>query len=396
MVILYGVNVCGSASMMDYANSKRKLASVVPMVHMQKVFDIVENDSFIPSEIIIANKETSTVVKVRHNEKSPISLIIEPESRLLLSYANQALEFDINMVNPPAVLSEHICGQNIMIRDLLSVVGCDRLRVLPFDGCWNWNTSSPCKFCNLHPQGNHGVRPNLNSLPEHSDYSKWWEAHSKQYLSNLSNAFKRVLEVKDSALQPHCHLVIMAGGFPDLEYLWRILIQTVEALRTVSSFENLDSHLNAPPHFNINQLQCIKDMGIEKIQYNIEVYGKDTYEAVCPGKIPYETLMEKLIEAVEVFGKGNVRSNFVLGLQPLDTLEEGFHALAELGVVSDYSVFQPKRGTAFEQREGYSLYEIKKVTDLLIEVYKKHDFTPIYCSMSSRSSIINEVLYEYA
>ena len=55
--------------------------------------------------------------------------------------------------------------------------------------------------------------------------------------------------------------------------------------------------------------------------------------------------MNALRAAVPIFGRGNVRSNFVLGAQPVEELLDGVRELAEYGIASDYSVFVPKPGT---------------------------------------------------
>ena len=154
-----------------------------------------------------------------------------------------------------------------------------------------------------------------------------------------------------------------------------------------------DSYLNAPPHSKQTDLISIRECGIKQIQYNMEVYGYKKYTEICPGKTDYHELIKKYMEAVDVFGRGNVRSNFVLGIQPIDELIEGVEILASIGVVSDYSIFQPKRGTKFGSMLPPSIDTVVEFTKYLADVYSRHSFKPIYCSLSSRSSIINEIYY---
>ena len=107
----------------------------------------------------------------------------------------------------------------------------------------------------------------------------------------------------------------------------------------------------------------------------------------------YNSFIQKLKEAVQIMGKGNVRTNFVLGLQDVEELLIEIEKLAKDGVVADYSIFQPKPNTEYYNKLAPSFEQVKYFTERLVEIYIKYNFKPIYCSISSRSSIINE-LYE--
>lgn len=87
-------------------------------------------------------------------------------------------------------------------------------------------------------------------------------------------------------------------------------------------------------------------------QYNLEVVGADRFAETCPGKMPYQKFESKLFEAVDTFGHGNVRSNFVFGLTPENEMLEYAEYCAKRGVVMDYSVFQPKKNTQFENKSA--------------------------------------------
>jgi len=98
--------------------------------------------------------------------------------------------------------------------------------------------------------------------------------------------------------------------------------------------------------------------------------------------------------AVPIFGEGNVRSNFVLGAQPTPELVEGIQILADKGIVADYSVFVPKRGTGWENKARPEMEDVVDFTIKLAKVYQQHNFKSIYCGLSSRSNIVAEVLEE--
>lgn len=88
-----------------------------------------------------------------------------------------------------------------------------------------------------------------------------------------------------------------------------------------------------------------------------------------------------------------MRTNFVLGSEPLSGLIEGITKLAKEGIVSDYTIFFPRPGSIWFQKEPPLPEDVLNFTQKLVKIYKEYGFKPFCCSMSSRSSIVNEVYY---
>lgn len=181
----------------------------------------------------------------------------------------------------------------------------------------------------------------------------------------------------------------MAGNLLDNTNVWNIAEETIKNMNEYIDFDNFDTYLNIAPHDNINRLKNIKELGIKQVQYNLEIANKELFEYTCPGKMKYEEFVDKLKEAVSVMGNGNVRTNFVLGLQNIDELLDEVEKFAEFGIVSDYSIFQPKKGTEYYNKKSPSFDEVNYFIERLVDIYMKYGFKPIYCSISSRSSIVN-------
>ena len=184
----------------------------------------------------------------------------------------------------------------------------------------------------------------------------------------------------------------MGGNLPKPEKVWEIAIEVITTLNKVKKISTFDNYLNICPHPTVEHLRTIKNLGIAQVQYNLEVIGKENFRKICPGKCDYHVFIKKLEEAVSVMGPGNVRSNFVLGIQPVNQLLKGIKKLAKKGIVADYSIFQPKRSTPLVNHPAPTMGEIVYFTKELVKLYKEHGFKGIYCNLSSRSSIINECL----
>jgi biotin synthase-related radical SAM superfamily protein len=93
----------------------------------------------------------------------------------------------------------------------------------------------------------------------------------------------------------------------------------------VESFEDIDR---------------LKEAGADEIKINIESFDSRIIERVCP-KLELERQLELLRYAVNVFGRGKVTSNIIIGLGETDrNVLEGVQALASIGVVPTIRVLK--------------------------------------------------------
>jgi len=113
--------------------------------------------------------------------------------------------------------------------------------------------------------------------------------------------------------------------------------------------------------------QRFKDAGADACCYNLEAWDAATFAACCPGKamaVGRERWIDYLLGAVEVFGRTNVGSAFVAGLELLPpgpamspaamlaSITEGAAFLLDHGVVPLYSPLWPVAGTAYGEHDG--------------------------------------------
>lgn len=113
--------------------------------------------------------------------------------------------------------------------------------------------------------------------------------------------------------------------------------------------------------------QRYRDAGADSACYNLETWDAATFAACCPGKAHHvgrQRWIDGLLGAVEVFGRGNVGSAFVAGLELvppgpcmsheafLASVEEGASFLLDRGIVPLYSPLWPIDGTAYGLRDG--------------------------------------------
>ncbi|HUB79203.1 MAG TPA: radical SAM protein [Bryobacteraceae bacterium] len=112
-----------------------------------------------------------------------------------------------------------------------------------------------------------------------------------------------------------------------------------------------------------------RDAGADSCCYNLETWDAATFEAACPGKAKYigrDRWIQGLVDAVEVFGHGNVASAFVAGLEMrppapgmsedamLASIREGAEFLLSRGIMPLYSPLWPVEGTVYGPKDGIS------------------------------------------
>ncbi len=327
-------------------------------------------------------------MKCRYSPGSSIELTWEEEK--LKIYSNkEKLKLNVSLIKEYDVLQQKINDESL-VGDYVDVIDMDRISLLLFEGCYNWICGKQCKFCDLHPKkvSEKICKPTLNNLYKYDSVDEWWNSQKDQFFKNTNLALDKLL--KNTNLK-HKHLFIMAGNLTSCRTVWRFLIEFVDNLTKKFNLQDFDTIVNVCPHDSIESLKTLKKLGIKQVQYNLEIANKELFTTTCPGKINYEIFVNKLYEAVSIFGKGNVRSNFVLGLQDFSELLNECNKFAENGIVTDYSVFQPKENTPYSNLKAPEMRDVINFTNELVKIYLKYNQHPIFCSLSSRSSIVNEV-----
>ena len=134
--------------------------------------------------------------------------------------------------------------------------------------------------------------------------------------------------------------------------------------------------IGAPEDLKI--VEKYKEAGFKNISHNIEVWDRHLFAALCPGKEKRNGGWQHWVDALEysvgVFGRGNVHSNIVGGLGPIDSTLEGIEYLASKGIVCHFSVFRPEEGTPLK---GYRSPEAEwhfRLVDEATTIFQRYGF----------------------
>jgi len=109
-----------------------------------------------------------------------------------------------------------------------------------------------------------------------------------------------------------------------------------------------------PPQ-KLHDMDKLKEAGWQGVSFNIEIWDERLWPGIVPGKA--ETLararwIESLLYAVELFGKGNVASVLVAGLEPKRSHWEGVEWLAEHDIYGVPIPWTPAPGSPLEGHQS--------------------------------------------
>ena len=349
---------------------------------------------FIPDELVLEKGNQKSVVKVYFKKDSPFLFSIKNNKFVILNKKIKA-EFPVNIKPVPLYSYSKKLHKGIPLDEFVNVVGLDRISIIPFDSCEHWVGGEQCQFCGANPGRMEfaGIKPNVFEIKNkfNGDYKAWWRHYRNYICENVSRSFKALLKDK---IKPHFHFAIISGNLKDLDFEWEIAFDLINVIKDKIDFSKIDSYFNLMPPLSFKKIEKAFKYGFRYMCFNLECFDKEIFKKVCPGKhriYGYEKMIEALKYSVDIFGKGCVRTNFVLGSEPLDGLIKGVSKLAKEGIVSDYTIFFPRPGSLWANREVPHPDEILYFTKKLVEIYKKYNFKPFCCSLSSRSSIANEI-----
>lgn len=164
-------------------------------------------------------------------------------------------------------------------------------------------------------------------------------------------------------------------------------IKTLQAVGTAFSTKKFPSQVNSTA-FNERQLiRLYEETGLTSYTTDFEVFDEKLYQWICPGKayhLPHDELKKRLYKAVEIFGKGQVNTGIVSGVelaQPHgyqseeEALKMNFEVAEELaghGVGLKHDVWNVVPGSIFFRQSTPSLDYYVHLTKGFYEIMCKY------------------------
>ncbi|MDR1934037.1 MAG: radical SAM protein [Candidatus Accumulibacter sp.] len=231
-----------------------------------------------------------------------------------------------------------------------------RLNVFQSSFCYFWAEDKGCKFCDI-------------------------VTHTKQQREELGvpNRLRPedVRETVTEALKESgrfTSLCFTAGSVIKGDTLFDrevdFYVELLQAIGEIFRTKKFPSQLIGSA-FNEKQLtRLYEETGLSSYTSDLEVLDEEQFNWLCPGKakwVGYKEWRERLVRAVDIFGRGNVGTGLVSGIELARphgfssekdalsaTLSEAEY-LAERGVTTVYIVWVPRPGSALRGQKAPSL-----------------------------------------
>lgn len=242
------------------------------------------------------------------SELSPFCVEAGEGNGYFLSYYGKYV-LDV-MVRAEDAIGDGRTGYGILYHDI-TYLGNDRLRVYHRPGCYFKSLGTGCGFCDI-PKDNR--------------------------VFTLEDIFQALDAYRN---HPAVHHYLIGGGSnaPDDDFS---VIESIS--RHIRDTTGKPIYLMSLPPKDVRILARLKEAGVTEVAFNLEVFDRSLARRYMPGKgtIPLASYEDAFRAAVELWGRtGNVRTIFIMGLEPSESLLEGIARVAEMGVSPILSLLRP-------------------------------------------------------
>ncbi|OGP60347.1 MAG: hypothetical protein A2V67_09760 [Deltaproteobacteria bacterium RBG_13_61_14] len=242
--------------------------------------------------------------------------------------------------------------------------------VSPLDFCAYYSKGEACKYCVLSAAMDIGIKKKI--LPPVPDHRTIAEAVA--------------MATEDINLKD---LKICGGALYDTKKEAHYYKKCLEAiLERIDPPEEITIFSQA---FDAEDQKDLKELGATNILFNMEVWNERLWPELLPGKVKAigrEEWINRLIKAVEIFGRGHVGSGFVGGFEcaprpgflsqdeALNSYLEGFEFLIERGIVPWFTVWTAFSVGGFQVDDPPPTEFYLRLGQGLHELLEKHGVYP--------------------
>lgn len=277
------------------------------------------------------------------------------EKKFILMMNESIVEVSINIMPVPQYALDNVLLENgTPVRELV-MTHANRLRISPIHGC-----SYHCQFCTCNGQ-----------------------RYIKIPCKHLEQAVQ--IALKDPNISPS-HVLISGGTPKATEATYQYLNEVYRYFpEKYPSFEfdvmlsprGLHVGDNSEQGYNefLNYLYC--ECGIQTLSVNLELFDERLRKRYIyeKWKVGLDNYFLFIHNAVDVFGKGKIRSSMVVGLEKMEDTLKGVEEICKLGCIPVLSAFVPDAGTDMGSFPKPSVDFLIEVVDKASDIAGKYGMT---------------------
>lgn len=294
-------------------------------------------------DIYLEDIVVNSAVRVKFTALSPFYIGVD--GKRLILYCGGVPLMDVQ-IQKADILRESTTSSGTKVKDVC-LLATDRLRVQHSTNCNFKRCGVGCEFCEVE------------------DYEFSF------HMQDVREAVDRYL---DSEYEFRHFLI---GGRSDTTD--REAQEILEIAQHISERGRWPIYVMCVPPKNREVLRQFYDAHVTELALNLEIWDRTLARKWMPGKgaISRERYLDMLEYATKLWGKtGNVRSAFIVGLEPEASLLEGIREICRLGVAPILSVFRPIPGTKGENFAPPTNEELLSVYMKTKDICKAHGLRP--------------------
>jgi len=326
--------------------------------------------------------EDGCTIYERTNENSPYSLDYQ-DGRFVISEKGEIIADNIRFPPKPKWYDMKLDDGTPM--QAIVNAFCGELLFVTFNKyCEFWNTHDECLFCDINAQMRGQTESKQETVVARKDPS----------------IITTVLKVARS-LEPQYWCLYISGGTILKKYRGQTEIEFyVDRLNAIreglgGTWFPAGCQIAAQNDENWKRLH---ETGVPSIQPNIEVWGEELFNVICPGKaksIGWDNWIKRTIRAVDFWGVGKISPNFVLGVElcrhgfkdvrsAVENFASGMNFLMDHGVVPRYAYWtiEPKSQLAGDPIPPLEFFIEAEKT--YTEIRWRHGFDPPFPGVYNR------------
>ena len=340
--------------------------------------DATEGWIQIPFECQFSNGTTQVVIGLDSN--SPYEIRGE-DGKYMLCLEENPIE-EVTFSPRPKWYSKRTSSGRLM--STVSSQSGDCFATLLLNYCEYFKTGDACLFCCLNP---------TTDLSRDMGIDRTIRRNIDDFVETYAEGSKETR-----------HMLLSGGAVLDRKKEASLFIKMITGLREAGY--QPDNILLVSQAFEEDDQRQLHDLGVLPICHPMEVWEEKMWPIIVPGKSKFvgrDTWINSLIKAVEIFGRGNVQSNFVGGCelvpphgfkdidQALESTLGGCEWLAQRGIISTTTCWTINSGSKSSRLNvstppvEYSL----KLASGLQKILRKYDLTATTRSRCSKCSVLS-------
>jgi bacteriochlorophyllide c C-7(1)-hydroxylase len=308
---------------------------------------------------------------VLRREASPWTVSLDGD-RVIVTHRDGTVS-EIELPERPAYFGR-ILGNGQLTDDFIAVAGEATPGFFVYPACHYFPAGVPCAFCSLCHTRKTAGKEMASAFP--------LDVVAEATRIFQSTPWKEIPIIS-----------ITTGTFPDNDEGARVTSGVVKAIYDALN-PKIPIHVLTMPPDSFDLIALYRQAGATSIAFNLEVFNRDAFARICPGKerfYGYDKMREALRRAVDVFGAYNVFSGFVWGLEPPQSLLDGYSWCLDNAISVSSNVFHADQGSLMVKREHPSEEFILTLCEAQSKCYERYPGARTIFPMSMRSTLDWEI-----